>query len=190
MDTIKSQYEWVASETKLSSTSQGCHGQANSLDLVHKRTRSLFGYGPKIDPQLYVCKKIFCGTLHRARNAEREYQILKQLQHPHILAYADFAYMSQHSIATLYTEYCSNGDLGLFLPGKRMTQKFTEQYALDVARQISLALVYLHDGVTVLIDKDGVYSKLELAERCNDLMGENRWSIYVHRDIKPENSKS
>jgi serine/threonine protein kinase len=127
-----------------------------------------------------------CPPGSRARNAEREYRILKQLQHPYILAYADFEYNEECRISLLYTKFCTNGDLGLFLPKRRKAGQFTENYAWDVAQQISSALIYLHYGVTILVDKDGSFSNLELAES----IGENRHQIYLHRDVKPENSRS
>jgi serine/threonine protein kinase len=187
METINPQFEWLKSTQELSSTSQTSHGQAVELELVQRRRGPI--YNRQIDPQRYVRKKIFCRLGHGARNAEREYKILRQLHHPHILSYADFEYNSNYRIASLYTKYCEQGDLGLFLPRKSKAGQFTENYAWDVARQVSSALVYLHYGVTALVDKDGGYSTLELAERLNDSVDENKYQFYLHRDIKPENSR-
>jgi serine/threonine protein kinase len=186
MEAIKPQYEWLESTKQLSSISQTRHGQANTLELVQKTTGPI--YNRRVDPQLYVCKQIPCGNGYRARSARREYKILRQLGHPHILAYADFAYISDYKIAFLYTKYCDEGDLGVFLPGKHKAGQFTENYAWDVALQVSSALVYLHYGVTVLVDKDRGYSKFEISKRRNDSPGESKYQVYLHRDIKPENS--
>jgi serine/threonine protein kinase len=192
MEEIKPQYDWLETTQTLPSASQTKHGQAVRLQLVKKRTRRF--YGRQTDPQLYVCKVIACGagTNYFARNAAREYNILKKLRHPHILAYADFAYTYSRDfigVSRLYTKFCANGDLGLFLPKRRKAGQFTENYAWGVALQVSSALVYLHYGATLLLDRDKGYSKLELAEWRYNFKSEKKHYVYLHRDIKPENSK-
>ena len=191
METVKSEYHWVKSPEQRLSSSQASHGQAALVDVVQKRIGGFF-LSQQLDPQLYVCKRISCGnnTSRKARNAQREYNILKKLQHPFILTYADFEYNSDWSTALLYTEFCASGDLGLFLPNAQMAGQFTEIYAKDVTRQISSALAYLHHGLTILVDRDGSYRKLELAEQRNDSVGGIEYRVVLHRDIKPPNSKS
>ena len=189
METVKSQYKWLKATQKPLLTSQSRPGQAIELDLAQKR---ITRFSRQTDPQLYVCKKIFCGTGNRVRNAEREYKILQRLDHRHILAYADFSYNPNHYIASLYTKYCEEGDLGLFLPGKPKAGQFTENYARNVALQISSALMYLHHGVTitVMIDKIESYSDLKLAGLLGACLSEDKSQVFLHRDIKPGNSKS
>ena len=191
METVKSEYHWVKSSGQRLSSSQTLHGQAALIDVVQKRRAGGFLLAQQLDPQLYVCKRISCGnnTGRQARNARREYNILKKLQHPFILTYADFEYNSDWCMALLYTEFCADGDLGLFLPKAHMAAQFTERYALDVARQISSALAYLHHGLNILVDQDGGYRKLELAER-NNSVGGTEYRVIIHRDIKPANSMS
>ena len=187
METVKPQYKWTKSTQKSLSTSQTRPGQAIALDLVQKKIGPRYNH--QIDSQFYVCKKIFCGTDNRVRNAEREYKILQKLSHRHILTYADFSYNSDFYIAFLYIKYCDQGDLDLFLPGKPQVGQFIENYASDVARQISSALVYLHHGVIAFVDKNGGYSDLKLAEKLSDSIAEGKHQVYLHRDIKPGNNK-
>lgn len=73
--------------------------------------------------------------------AVKEAQLLKQLDHPHVLSYTDS--FEADGALCIVTGYCANGDLSVFLE-KRNRKKLEEDRLLEWFRQIASALEYLH----------------------------------------------
>lgn len=78
--------------------------------------------------------------------AVAEAQLLKKLDHPHILSYTDS--FEKDGALCIVTGYCANGDLSDFLE-KRNRKKLEEDRLLEWFRQIASALQYLH-GKTII----------------------------------------
>lgn len=73
--------------------------------------------------------------------AVKEAQLLKRLDHPHVLSYTDS--FEKDGALCIVTGYCANGDLSVFLE-KRNCKKLEEDRLLEWFRQIASALEYLH----------------------------------------------
>ena len=69
--------------------------------------------------------------------AVKEAQLLKQLDHPHVLSYTD-SFESEGALC-IVTGYCANGDLSDFLE-KRKRRKLEEDRLIEWFRQIASAL--------------------------------------------------
>ena len=69
--------------------------------------------------------------------AVKEAQLLKQLDHPHILSYTDS--FENDGALCIVTGYCANGDLSVFLE-KRNRKKLEEDRLIEWFRQIASAL--------------------------------------------------
>lgn len=78
--------------------------------------------------------------------AVKEAQLLKQLDHPHVLNYTDS--FEKDGALCIVTGYCANGDLSVFLE-KRNRKKLEEDRLLEWFKQIASALEYLH-GKTII----------------------------------------
>ena len=69
--------------------------------------------------------------------AVKEAQLLKQLDHPHVLSYTDS--FEADGALCIVTGYCANGDLSVFLE-TRNRKKLEECRLLEWFRQIASAL--------------------------------------------------
>lgn len=113
----------------------------------------------------------------RTKYLQSEYEILRELQHPNIVQYADFEQKQERGrwTASLYMEYCSGGDLSPYTSrGGQSGRPISERQFWQIFFQVSSALLYCHTG-------------LEVA-RNGSVSVDTRWRRPVlHRDIKPSN---
>jgi NIMA (never in mitosis gene a)-related kinase len=100
----------------------------------------------KRDGNQYVIKEVVLDGLgaREKLEAQNEAKLLRQLEHPYIVRYVDSGV--QHGKLWIAMEYCSGGDLDEYLANKRKMSAFcSEQEAMGIFAQISLALSYIHD---------------------------------------------
>lgn len=124
---------------------------------------------------------------------DREWQILRNLDHPNILQYKDFSYdpSSISQTAKLYTEYCSKGDLSQFNPkGEKFVCSLTASEAAQVFFQVAAALLYIHHGIYKTETSSRPANTIYPNTASGAGSASNLWKAYVHRDIKPDNSMS
>jgi len=122
----------------------------------------------KADSLLCVRKKLR-GFGESGRAWREEMEVLRSLQHPHVVEYIDsFIDVSRgpgRESAALFTEWCDLGSLGDFK--ENMTDgrvRVPEAFAWHVLRSLVSAVCYCHRGP-----------------------GGGTWLSVVHRDIKPDN---
>ncbi len=99
------------------------------------------GYRKGNNRETVAVKCIDRRTLSKSsgENLIREIEILKGITHEHIVKLKDFQWDSQNVFLVL--EYCSGGDLSMFL---RKYKKLPERIARKFLRQLSLALFYIN----------------------------------------------
>lgn len=148
------------------------HGQASKVDLVRRIGES--------DSLLVRKIYTFGGWDMTPSKAHKdllsEYEILRSLDHPNIVALEDCEYRPQTSRwdAYLYMEYCRGGDLSKYANnGSRQNRSLSLAQYNAVSTQLVSALLYCHTGIR--IEDEG----LRLDPEWRDPV--------LHRDIKPEN---
>ncbi len=99
------------------------------------------GYRKGNNREIVAVKCIDRRTLSKTsgENLIREIEILKGIHHDHIVKLKDFQWDTQNVFLVL--EYCSGGDLSMFL---RKYKKLPERIARKFLRQLSLALFYIN----------------------------------------------
>lgn len=118
-------------------------------------------------------------TSKRYKYLRSEYQILRQLRHPHIVKYVDFEQKWKNGTlkTALYMEYCSGGDLTHYAKVHHGTKTISEDQFWQIFAQLVSALLYCHTGLRHSKERHG-YS----------LKKDREWERAVlHRDIKPSN---
>jgi serine/threonine protein kinase len=142
------------------------------------------------DSQLFVRKLYLLGNVSTGPNIQaekylrREYDILRKINHPHIVRCADLEviHSSAEGIkAYLYMPYCVFGDLSCYTSAwqkawaSRVTLS-TNQF-WQIFRQLASALLYCQTGVLAYGEKNFAIGR--------------EWSRPIfHRDIKPGNGNS
>lgn len=99
--------------------------------------------------------------------AVKEANLLKQLDHNHVLRYTD-SFESDGALC-IVTEFCANGDLSEYLE-KRNKVKLEEEQLREWFRQIALALQYLHGKK--IIHRDVKTPNVFLSERWEVKLGD------------------
>ena len=100
----------------------------------------------KLSGKQCVMKRMQLGTLseRERRSALQEAQLLRELQHPNIVAYVNMHVT--RSKLFLMMQYCDGGDLEQRLAAcKKSGQMIVDSQLLDWFVQMSLALQYLHE---------------------------------------------
>lgn len=95
--------------------------------------------------KLCVMKRMLLSTLNakERQSAFQEAQLLRQLDHPNIVAYLDM--LASKTKLYLFMQFCDGGDLeGRIAKEKRDQTLICEAQALDWFVQMALALQYLH----------------------------------------------
>ncbi|EGR29124.1 protein kinase domain protein [Ichthyophthirius multifiliis] len=95
--------------------------------------------------QLYVAKKIELSNLSQKeqQKAKQEAEVLKQLEHPNIVAYED-SFIEKDTLIIIM-EYCEEGDLSYHIKLQIVNrQNFPERDILNWFIQLSSALIYIH----------------------------------------------
>jgi serine/threonine protein kinase len=114
--------------------------------------------------------------------------ILSSVHHSNIVAYEDFSYDPNGlRLATLYLEYCPEGDLSRHLKSDSRDDRLHQREGLQVLEQLAQALLYIHHGVS----REG--DSLDLAPSVSNsllLPAKDDWIPILHRDIKPANGKA
>ena len=161
----------------LASASPGA--QAHEIELVRKVPTNILQRLRQTQRELFVRKSYRIYTAKTTTKYLRsEYEILRNLQHPNIVQYADFEQKQEERgrwTASLYMEYCTGGDLSLYTsrdgePGKSVS----EQQFWKIFFQLASALLYCHTGLHA--DENGRVRK------------DTSWRRpVIHRDIKPSN---
>ena len=106
------------------------------------------------DGRIMVWKKINYGRMSPAQKQQltTEVNVLKLLNHEHILRY--YEYINSKSSTTLYivTEYCSGGDLSSYL--KQTKNKIDEDVIWKIFHQLMEALHYCHTREKKILHRD------------------------------------
>jgi serine/threonine protein kinase len=181
----KARYEWSdypsvrlsPSPTKHSRVTAAIKSQSQVLGFIKKASGR---------PQVYVRKTVSINSdILKGRDVPREYETWSSLgHHPHILACEDFqCSVNKYALdeATFWSEYCEMGDLGQYVCFD-VTRKRTLSacQAEQIIHQMTSALVFIHYGIRITVDKQGCIEDVEMSEH----------PTLIHRDIKPQNSKS
>lgn len=125
----------------------------------------------QIDQRIYILKKIHMCALSPKRQSDALYevQILKTLDHPHIIKY--YGSFLQDQTLHIIMEYAEGGDLQKHLRQFRQNKKkFAEKEIWRYAEELASAISYLHTRniihrdikcLNILLTKD---QKLKLAD--------------------------
>lgn len=117
---------------------------------------------------------------------QAELSILKELRHPHIVAYYERDHIKHTQDLHLYMEYCGNGDLGKIIREHKESKKLIdEEFVWTVLAQIVSALYRCHYG---LMPPDPGSNVLGLGPDARPQPRSGKPMI-LHRDLKPENSE-
>ena len=117
----------------------------------------------KTDNKLLVSKQLNYGQMPEKAKHQlvSEVNILRELRHPNIVRYFEYAIDKTSQIINIIMEFCENGDLASrIFQAKKQNTPFSEEAIWKIFTQISLALHEIHRR------KDG---------------------LILHRDLKPAN---
>lgn len=115
-----------------------------------------------------------------------ELQILQQLQHPNIVAYAEREHLKQMQDLHLYMEYCGNGDLGGYIKRLQKTQTYAdEDFVWTIFAQLVSALYRCHYGENP--PAPGHEEAGGKGKPVPGVQSKQGHRIILHRDLKPEN---
>lgn len=102
------------------------------------------------DKKIYVLKKIDLRLLkpkHKEK-AYEEVQLLKQLNHPHLIKYYN-SFLEKDTL-NIVMEYADGGDLSQLIKSRKASGKgFSETEIWGIASQLSSALCYLHSKCVI-----------------------------------------
>lgn len=114
-----------------------------------------------------------------------ELQILQQLQHPNIVAYAEREHLKHSQDLHLYMEYCGNGDLGGYIKRLQKTGTYAdEDFVWTILAQLVSALYRCHYG-----EHPPTPGHEENGGKSKPVQSKQGHRIILHRDLKPENGE-
>lgn len=105
------------------------------------------------DEKLVAAKRVHVGemTAEEVERTRQEAQVLKSLQHPHVVKYLGSWVSRQKEDLIIIQEYCEGGDLAHFIYFKKKSgEQISEELVMQWLAQLTHALQYCHKKARIL----------------------------------------